>query len=152
METIKNSITINVPKDKVWTVLTEHPYVDDWNGEFMGGSTVKGDFVLNGELLYQGADGGGMKTVVKEFEPGKRMVIVGTASLKSGGEELKEGDEGYDDYKEWIGSTDTYELSETDGQTTLNVTTTIPDPNMVDMFNESWAKSLEKIKQLAENA
>jgi uncharacterized protein YndB with AHSA1/START domain len=150
MEEIKKSITINASRDKVWEVLTTHPLVDEWNDAFMSGSKVTGEFSLNSELLYQGSDNGGMKTVIKEFVPGEKLVNVGTAVVNDKGDELKAGDKDYDDYKDWIGSADTYELSEADGQTTLTVTTTIPDPSMVDTFNESWERALAKIKELAE--
>lgn len=146
---IDNSISIKAPKETVWEILTGYPHVNTWGQVFMEGSTVEGDYVPNGTLLYKDVDGNGMKCIIREFNPGKQLVIEGVANLLQGAE-LKEGDEGYDKFKEWLGSTDIYKLADEGTHTTLTLTTTLPNEEMAKLFNESWERALAKIKELSE--
>lgn len=150
MKPVTHSITINAPKQKVWRVLTEHPFVDEWTGGYMDGSTVKGEFGLGEKISYQSPEGG-VKVVVKEFLPGERLVTVVNANLKPDGQDLQEGDEGYEDSKEWIGSTDAYELTEEDGKTTLTITTHYPETFDESTHSSAQSESFSKLKDLAES-
>jgi hypothetical protein len=51
--------------------------------------------------------------------------------------------------KTWIGSTETYTFTPVDGSTKLGVALTIP-PDWADEFESGWPKTLEALKQLAE--
>lgn len=150
MHSTTNSITINAPIEAVWQVLTHLAAVNEWMDDFVEGSSVEGDFRTDGTLDYTDPDNGGMRTTVKECSPNERLVIVNTAILKKDGAVMQDTDKNYADMKPWIGCSDTYELSEKDGKTALTVTTTMPDPEEAENFNEAWANALATIKELAE--
>jgi uncharacterized protein YndB with AHSA1/START domain len=50
-KTIKKTIEIKANKEKVWKVITEQPYLNEWNGAFMEGSVVKGEFREGAQII-----------------------------------------------------------------------------------------------------
>lgn len=150
MHSTTNSITIKAPATAVWQILTNISAVNEWMDDFVEGSSVEGDFMTDGTLDYTDPDAGGMRATVKECSPDKRLIIKNTAILTKDGSVMQDDNKNYDDMKPWIGCSDTYELDEKDGQTTLTVTTTMPDADEAENFNEAWTSALATIKELAE--
>jgi len=135
---------INAPREKVWNVMLSDVTYREWASVFMPGSYYQGDWSEGSKMLFlgPGAEGekeGGMAAIVKENRPQEFMSLEYHAEIRNGIEVPMAGN-GFENYT----------LQDKDGGTEVSVDLlNLPD-EYVDMFNESWPKALEKLKELAE--
>lgn len=143
IKTINKAIEIKASKEKVWEVITQQPFLNEWTSAFMVGSTVKGEFKDGAQILY--LDGGmGVVGKVTEYKLNQELKIEIVAEIVNG-----EPDFNNPNSKKWEGCYDHYELTEKDGITTLILNSVFPAEYYND-FVPGWSKMLEKIKELAE--
>jgi uncharacterized protein YndB with AHSA1/START domain len=142
--TIKKSIEINTPKERVWEVLLNPRFVNTWVSEFSEGSQVEADWDVGGTVLYKDRDGNGLKARVADNRPNRLLKVVHEAILNHGVEDPES-----DDLPKWKGCREAYLLSEKSGVTTLSIESEVPE-EYFEPFKPLWDKSLQKIKELAE--
>lgn len=116
----------------------------EWTSVFMPGSYYQGDWSEGSKMLFlgpgpEGEKGGGMAAIVKENRPQEFMSLEYHAEIRDGVEVPMEGN-GFENYS----------LTDKDGGTEVSVDLlNLPD-EYARMFEESWPKALEKLKEIAE--
>lgn len=145
MTNLQYSIRINALREKVWdTMLSDETY-RQWSSTFMPGSHFVGDWSEGSKILFLGPDAegekeGGMAAIVKENRPQEFVSLEYHAEIRDGIETPMEGT-GYENYT----------LEDKDGGTLVTIDLLgLPD-EYAEMFNETWPKALEKLKELAES-
>jgi uncharacterized protein YndB with AHSA1/START domain len=136
--TARQSIRIQAPAARVWQALTRPELVK----QYLFGTDLTADWRVGGAITYRGQWEGKPyedKGAVKMFEPERRLQTTYFSSLSG----LEDKPENY--------NTVTYELSESDGGTTLTVT---QDNNASQESAEhsakNWAMVLEGLKKVLE--
>ena len=143
-KTINKSIEIKAGSGRVWEVLTQQPYANEVISIFMEGSTVKGEFKLDAQILYLDPSGIGVVGKVTEFKPNALLKVSIVAEAKNNQPDFENPKS-----KKWEGCYDHYQLIEKDGVTALAVDSVCPAEYYND-FAPGWNKMLEKVKELAE--
>ena len=149
MQKIHFSIFINAPREKVWnTMLGEDTYTE-WTTAFSPGSYFKGSWEEGSKMIFLGPnpDGsgeGGMVSRVKENRLYEFVSIEHLGIISNGVEDTTS-----EEAQKWSGSYENYTFVEKDGGTEVLVDMSIMD-QYKDMFDESWPKALELLKDLAE--
>lgn len=148
--TITKEVSINAPAAKVWQIVTDKKYVNDWSMVFMPPDSTPDDMTMEGEfgpdatLVFKDKDGTGMKGDVTVWQPNEEMKIAYVS-------EYFQNQESTDDSREnsWIGGYEDYKLSEQDGKTTLKIEQTLPESD-AEYFEPAWARALARVKELSE--
>lgn len=144
MTNLHYSIQINAPRSKVWEVMLGAATYREWTMVFMPGSYYQGDWSEGSKMLFLGPDPdggkeGGMSAVVKENRPEEFISLEYHAEIRDGVEVPMAGN-GFENYA----------LEDKDGGTEVSVDLlNLPD-EYADMFNDSWPKAIETLKELAE--
>jgi uncharacterized protein YndB with AHSA1/START domain len=140
---IDKTVEIDAPAAKVWAVLTEREYTDQWVAEFSPGMHLISDWQLGSQVFWNDPSG---KTVVEgnvtKVEPGKSLRFT-VFDVELGRTPVTEED----------GMT--FELMEKDGKTTLHLlhgdfAILAEAQKYYDMTLEAWNNILPKIKELSE--
>lgn len=138
------STQISAPRAKVWdTMLTDATY-REWTSVFMPGSYFKGDWSKGSKMLFlgpseSGEEEGGMVSLVKEHRPEEFISLEHLAEIRDGVETPWENT-GYENYT----------LKDTDGGTEVLIDILNLPEEYADMFDDSWPKALQRLKELAE--
>lgn len=145
MTDLHYSVQIDAPREKVWdTMLTDATY-REWTSVFMPGSYYQGDWSEGSKMLFlgpgrEGEQEGGMAAVVKEHRPEEFISLSYHAEIRNGVEVPMVGN-----------GLENYSLEDKDGGTMVSIDLlNLPD-EYAGMFDDSWPKALEKLKELAEN-
>jgi len=140
--TIRKTISINAESGKVWEVLLDPPFTNEWGGEFLAGCSVESDWEPESEVVWKDKEGTPFaRGVVSEIEPAALLRVAFYDDVNTGPP---------DPPGEF---TETYELSEENGQTVLCIATEMGpvDKDTVNKASALWDKAMLKIKQLAES-
>jgi len=144
MKLIKKSIEIAAPKEKIWDVLLQDHYGRIWMGIFSPGSHAITDWELGSKVTFtDGSSNGGVFGRIIIKEPHKIISIEYDGILHDGKED-KESEQA----KPWIGTHETYRLSDKGDKTLLEIEVDITD-DFYEMMSEQWDKALLKIEELA---
>jgi len=144
MKTLKYSIKINAPKEKVWDVLWSKEMYPKWTSVFAKDSNAISDWKEGSSILFTDGKGNGMYSIIEKKVQNKQMTFNHIGVLKDG-EELP-----FDDKtKSWTNSIEDYQLEEVKGITTLKVSMDTLD-EYSDYFAETFPKALKKVKELSE--
>ena len=144
LQTIKKSIGIDAPKEKVWAVLIQEPYNLDWYEEFSPGTRAESDWKPDSKVIFKDPKGNGMVTRIESFIPHTLISLRYEAGIN----------EGVEDYtSEMIasmkGGHEIYRLSGDNGKTLLSIESDMTE-EYFDMMSEAWDRALEKIKAMSE--
>ncbi len=137
-------VSINAPREKVWNILWTDETYRQWTAPFMEGSYAVTDWKKGSKVLFLGPDGGGMVSKIDENIPNEYMSIQHLGMVNNGVEDTES-----DKVKDWAGAHENYTLKDANGQTDLIIEMDLNE-EYAKMFNETWPKALEKVKQLAE--
>ena len=140
MEKLKFSVSINAPKEKVWSTLWDDNTYRQWTAAFMEGSYAESDWNEGSSILFLSRGGDGMFAVIEKKIPNEQMSFKHMGEIKNGVQEPKE----------WAGATENYYLSESNGITELKVEMDTSGGEMENYFKETFPKALDKVKQIAE--
>lgn len=144
MVNLHYSTQINAPRAKVWEVMLADATYREWASVFMPGSHYQGDWSEGSKMLFlgpgsEGEKEGGMSAMVKENRPQEFLSLEYHAEIRNGVEVPMEGN-GFENYA----------LEDQEGGTEVSIDLlNLPD-EYADMFNDSWPKALEKLKEIAE--
>lgn len=141
---IHKTIAIDAKPQKVWQVLLESPYIEDWYAEFGEGLKVETDWSPESSYRVVGTDGFGMIGKIAENVPNRVLSIEPLGIILANKED-------YDspEAAKVKGNRETYHLFETHGGTNLEIESVMVD-EYYDMMAEMWDKALVKIKALSE--
>jgi uncharacterized protein YndB with AHSA1/START domain len=146
METknVHKTITINATPQKVWQILLESPYIEEWYTEFGEGLKMETNWSQGSTYRVVGNDGWGMTGKIAENTPNKTLSIEYTGIVNGNKDDFDSPEA-----KQWNGNRETYRLSETDEGTKLEIELSTFD-KYYDMMSDMWDRALAKIKALSE--
>ncbi|WP_429886498.1 SRPBCC family protein [Geoalkalibacter halelectricus] len=144
------SVSIQAPREKVWTTMLADESYRQWTAVFSPGSHYVGSWVEGGKLLFLGLDDkseeGGMLSRVKEYRPHEYVSIEHLGLVTKGAEDTSS-----EAARQWAGAQENYTFKDVGGQTEVRVEMDAVDEYR-DWFEDLWPKALQKLKLLAEGA
>lgn len=138
------SITINAPREKVWSTLWNDATYREWTTAFSEGSHAETDWQKGSKVLFMDSKGMGMVSRIADNVPNEYMSIEHLGYVKDGVEDLES-----DEVKKWAGAHENYTLRNVNGHTELVVDMDITD-DYKDYFAQTWPKALNNVKAIAE--
>ena len=147
MDKLHFSIVINAPKAKVWNTMLDDRTYRIWTEAFTAGSYYVGDWSEKSKMLFlaPGEKGEvGMVSRIKENRPHEFVSIEHIGLVQNGKEDTSS-----EAVKAWAGARENYTFKEVDGKTEVLVDTDSTE-EFQEMFQNTWPKALQKLKELAE--
>lgn len=138
------NVTIKAPKEKLWNILWGKGSYEQWTAVFAEGSTADTDWREGSRVLFHDGKGDGMVARIVKRRDNEFMGLQHLGMVIKG-QEITEGPE----VDSWKGAEENYTLTEDNGSTHLQVDINITD-DMLDYFDKTWPKAMDKLKQLAE--
>ncbi len=150
MRKYTGSVTIHAPAKAVWdTVIGEETY-PRWTAEFAEGSRVEGEWREGAQLRFvaPSEDGSmeGMVSRVAELRPYEFISIEHLGVIKGGVEDTTS-----EEVRDWAHAHEDYTFTEADGATEFMVEMDSTD-ELIEYFEETWPKALDRLRELAESA
>jgi ketosteroid isomerase-like protein/uncharacterized protein YndB with AHSA1/START domain len=154
MDKMHFSIVINAPKEKVWNTMLNEDTYRLWTDVFMPGSHYVGEWSEGSKILFLAPEEtgkmSGMMSKIKENRPYEYVSIEYIGIVQDGKEDTSSKEA-----KDWAGSLENYTFKEMDGKTEVLVEL-FSDTDLEDeykqMFQDTWPKALQKLKELAEKS
>jgi uncharacterized protein YndB with AHSA1/START domain len=149
MEKIHFSITINAPREKVWSTMLDDATYRQWTTPFSEGSYYEGGWNEGDKILFLGPDPvtgktGGMVARIKENRK-PEFISIEHVGLMQEGVEITEGPL----VEAWTPAFENYTFIEKDGATEVQVDVDVNEAMKAE-FEQMWPKALEKLKEIAE--
>ena len=144
------AITINAPKERVWDTMLQDATYREWSALFNpnGASWYEGDWTQGSKILFLGTGEngqvGGMVSRIKELRPHEFVSIEHLGVVQDGKEDTTS-----DTAMEFAPALENYTFVEEDGATVVLVDMDAGEKHR-HMFEASWPKALQKLKELAE--
>ncbi len=135
------STEIKAPKKKVWQTLWQDETHRDWGNIIDEGMYIVGEMKEGNEVQFLSGSGYGVTSKIEKLTPNEYALFRQLADTMDSGKQERE--------KEWAGGTESYELTENNGVTTLVVTIDVP-PGQEETFQDRFPKALARVKFLAE--
>lgn len=149
-QTMHFAITINAPKDKVWNTMLQDETFRLWAAAFnpSGPTWYEGDWKQGSKIVFLGAseDGkvSGMVSRIKEARPHEFISIEHLGVVEDGKEDTTS-----EKAKRFAPALENYTFVDRDGATEVQVEMDTVEEHR-QMFEASWPKALERLKQIAE--
>ena len=144
MQTIKKSIEIKAPKEKVWDVLLQDQFNRIWYAEFSEGTYAETDWQVGSKVVFSDHSGSGLLGKVVINQPAEVLSVEYQGMVNNGTEDYESADA-----QAMKGVHETYRLVEKDGMTQLAIELDM-GAEYFDFMSAAWEKALQKIKELAE--
>jgi hypothetical protein len=138
------NININAPREKVWETLLGKETYPKWTAVFAEGSTVETDWQKGSKAIFSDGKGSGMVARIEENIPNEHLSIIHLGEVVNGVEDTES-----DKVKDWAGAHENYTLKTSGNGTEVAIDMELSE-QYADMFNETWPKALEKLKELSE--
>lgn len=145
MEALSYTIRIAAPREIVWAGMLEQTSYRQWTRAFSENSRYEGEWAAGNHVRFIDPSRGGTKALIEEFSPPARVHAVHVAVIRQDGTEDTESDAA----KIWIGTTETYTLTDVEGETELRVDIGT-SADFARMFDDCWPRALELLKTLCE--
>jgi uncharacterized protein YndB with AHSA1/START domain len=142
--TIKKSISIHAPKQKVWNVLLNDETTRQWYAEFSAGTHVETDWKVGSKAVFTDNNGDGIIGKIVQNKDAELLSLEYQGAMLKGSEDY-EGDMAKA-VKGWM---EIYKLSEINGVTELTISCDMSE-NYFDEMSLAWDRALQKIKTLSE--
>lgn len=144
MAALRYTITINAPRDKVWSTMLDDVTYREWSAAFIEGSYYQGDWNEGSKIVFLGSHPdtgkeGGMVARIKENRPYEFVSIEHYAEI-SDGVEMPSAGMGLENYT----------FTDKNDRTEVLVELTDVPEQYVEMFETTWPKALNKLKEIAE--
>ena len=144
------AITINAPRERVWDTMLQDATYREWAALFNpnGSSWYEGDWRPGSKILFLG-DGengqvAGMVSRIKEVRPHEFVSIEHLGVVQDGREDTTS-----DTAKQFAPALENYTFVDRNGATEVLVDMDTVEEHR-QMFESSWPKALQKLKELAE--
>jgi uncharacterized protein YndB with AHSA1/START domain len=142
------SIVINASKEKVWNTMLDRDTYRLWTDVFAPGSDYVGNW-SKGSMMLFGPEGtgavSGMVSRIKENRPYEYISIEHIGMVQNGKEETSS-----EAMKGWAGALENYTFKEMGDRTEVLVDVDTANEESEEMFQTTWPRALQKLKQLAE--
>lgn len=149
MQTIKHTISINAPRQKVWNIMLEDKTYRIWTHEFNPGSYYEGSWEKGKEIRFLGQNEkgltDGMYSRIKESIPNQFISIEHLGIITDGVVDTTS-----DKVKKWAPSFENYTFKDVGASTQVEVEMQV-DEEYKSVFDEMWPKALKVLKKLCEN-
>jgi hypothetical protein len=145
MNTQHYSISINAPKEKVWNTMLQDATYRKWTSAFTDGSHYKGSWEKGGKIQFLDPAGNGMSSIIAENKPYEFISIKHIGFIQGGVEDTDS-----EKIKAWAPAFENYAFTEVDGKTKVTVDMDIPEKEYEKMFEDTWPKALQRLKELSE--
>lgn len=149
MLTVKYSITINAPRQKIWDTMLEDKTYRLWTKEFNPGSYYEGSWEKGKEIRFVGQNEKGtlegMYSRIKENIPYRFISIEHLGIITDGVVDTTS-----EKVKKWAPSYENYTFTEQNDSTHLEVDMQV-DEEYKDIFADMWKRALKALKELCEN-
>jgi uncharacterized protein YndB with AHSA1/START domain len=143
--TIKKSIEISAPREKVYEVLLDDKYISKWYEAFSKGSRAETDWKVGSKAIFTDDGLSGLVGRVIVNDPNKEISVEYDGLLANGKEDYES-----EMAKNFKGARETYRLSDVNGKTRLDIECDMGD-EYADQMSAMWEIALEKIRELSEN-
>ena len=144
MKTLHFSVTINAPKEKVWTVMLDPEGYKAWTDAFAAGSYFEGSWEKGQSIKFLGPEGDGMTSVIAEYRPFEFVSIKHLGYVKNGIEDTESPE-----IKAWAPSFENYTFSENKGVSEVKIDVDV-DSEWEEDMEQAWPKALAKLKMICE--
>lgn len=145
MKTIKKSIDINAPKEKVWDIFLNDKFTRIWYAEFKEGSRAETDWKEGSKAVFTDGSGNGILGKIIVNKPYEAITIEYEGFVMAGKEDYYS--EGAKDIR---GGRETYLFSEKgSGVTHVSIECDMSEKYFESM-SAAWEKALQKVKELCE--
>jgi len=144
MQKLIFSIDIRASREKVWYSLWDDENYQKWTSAFCEGSYTVSDWKEGSKIHFLMPNGSGMNSVISINKPFETMSFRHIGEIK----EFREMPE-TEESKSWSGSEERYDISESDGFTTVTASMDIVESH-AEYFKETFPKAMQKLKEIAE--
>lgn len=144
MEKKQFSISINAPREKVWSTLFGEKTYPEWTSAFSEGSQVTTDWKKGSKAVFHDGKGNGMVARIADNVPNEFLSIEHLGEIIDGKEDTTS-----DKVKQWAGAHENYTLKQKNGTTDLVIDMDITE-EFAEMFSQIWPKALKKVKEISE--
>lgn len=142
MKELEYQIIINKPKEIVWFTIWDDQSFRDWSNNIDEGTYMLGSIIEGNEIQFiSSVNGYGVTSLISKLIPNEYVLFKHASDTQNTGTETRD--------KQWTGGSESYTLTENNGSTVLIIKSEIPD-ELVELFNVSMPKALERIKYLSE--
>ena len=145
MKTLEFKIDINAGSKKVWDTMLSTDTYKEWVKVSWPGSYFEGEWKQGENLRFISPGRGGTLANVVELKPHKYIFAKHIAVINPDGSEDRDSKIA----KGWIGTTESYTFTETNGKTELKTTMNI-EPEWEPMFANDWPKAMANLKKICE--
>ncbi|MES2329157.1 MAG: SRPBCC domain-containing protein [Bacteroidota bacterium] len=147
MEKMVFQTLISASKEKLWDSLWTDANYQVWTSAFAEGSKAESDWKKGSRILFTDGKGSCMISMIAENRPYDFMSFQHLGELKNGVEDMETAKT-----QGWAGAYENYTLKDVNGKTELTVEMDNMgmSQDMLDYFNNTWPKALEKLKGIAE--
>lgn len=144
MEKIRFAVTINAPREKVWSILWTDETYRAWTSVFSEGSSVVTDWKKGSKVLFMDGKGSGMVSRIDDLVPNEFMSFQHLGEVRDGVEDTTS-----ERVQQWAGGRENYILTAV-GNTTELVTELDMVEEFKDYFMNTFPLALQKVKELSE--
>lgn len=144
MEKKEFKITIDAPREKVWSILWNDDTYREWTSVFSQGSHAETDWQQGSKVLFLDGKNDGMVSKIAQNRPNEYMSIEHLGEVHNGVEDLESPK-----VREWAGAHENYTLKTVGNKTELVVDMDI-NQEFLDYFENIFPQALEKVKSIAE--
>lgn len=141
---IHKTVNLKASPKKVWQVLIESPYIEEWYAEFGEDLKVETDWTSGSKYRVVDKNGFGMVGKIAENIPLKTLSIEPEGMVRDYKDDFESAEA-----RQLKGNRETYWLSETAEGTKLDIESACSE-EYADMMAEMWDKALITIKKLSE--
>lgn len=145
MEKLQFNVSINAPREKVWSTLWNDDSYRAWTAVFHEGSQAETDWKEGSKVLFTDGKGSGMVSRIAKLDPNEFMSFEHLGELRDGVEDTTS-----EKVKSWAGAHENYTLTGSGSNTDLLVELDINN-EFKDYFANTFPRALDKVKELAEN-
>lgn len=144
LQQIQKSVSIDAPAQKVWEVLLNKEYIEQWYKAFGEGVKADTDWQLGSKAIFTDNNSDGIIGRIVTLEPNKKISIEYDGFMSKGKE-----DHVSEAAMAIKGTQETYSLEQTGNSTNLSISLEM-DEKYFDMMSTMWDNALQKIKDLSE--
>lgn len=138
MKTMRFSLQIDVPRQRVWQVLWDETTFSDWTSPFADGARLETDWRQGGRFEYTEAQSDTASYgEIERLEPERRVIFQKLGETRAGADRPLERPR-----------REEYRLDGADGATKLSLQIEVPE-EQADALKEALPQALERIRALA---
>lgn len=144
--TLRFSILIDAPRQKVWRTMLSPDSYRDWTSAFTEGSYYEGSWEQGQRIRFLDPQGNGMVAEIAEHRTYERLSVRHLGIVKGGLEDMDS-----EEARAFAPAYENYDLRDEGGGTRLDISMDVV-PEYEEMMQRLWPLALDRLKALAEKA